>query len=266
MGWWFDTRHDGLQTRTETCDNHALRKRGGCHRTTLREYLDSGHRGIPEVNGIYRMRDRLWHTQGSYHPQFTMVCGLRLWYNNHDGTNGMAPWWSIRLHRVPQHAACHSAISVFDDCIRSCTCRIHMVMAMQLDWGLWPRSKAMFLVTLVAWFARCFAHLLRQQLSYYHQSRGISGLWSICNILTQWSAVAFWSWDIQVETCAICKNHIMEPCIDCQANASGTQADCNVAWGKCNHAFHFHCINRWLKSRNTCPLDSKDWEFTRYGQ
>ncbi|KAG5368076.1 RING-box protein 1 [Yarrowia sp. C11] len=82
----------------------------------------------------------------------------------------------------------------------------------------------------------------------------------------KWSAVAFWSWDIQVETCAICKNHIMEPCIDCQANASGTQADCNVAWGKCNHAFHFHCINRWLKSRNTCPLDSKDWEFTRYGQ
>ncbi|AOW01836.1 uncharacterized protein YALI1_B22561g [Yarrowia lipolytica] len=81
----------------------------------------------------------------------------------------------------------------------------------------------------------------------------------------KWSAVAFWSWDIQVETCAICKNHIMEPCIDCQANASGTQADCNVAWGKCNHAFHFHCINRWLKSRNTCPLDSKDWEFTRYG-
>ena len=30
-----------------------------------------------------------------------------------------------------------------------------------------------------------------------------------------------------------------------------------MAWGECNHAFHFHCIQRWLKTRNVCPLGAK---------
>lgn len=78
--------------------------------------------------------------------------------------------------------------------------------------------------------------------------------------LISWDLVGVWSLDIQIETCAICRNHIMDTCVECQ---NGIVADdgCSISWGKCGHAFHTHCIGRWLNSRNICPLDTQPWVY-----
>ncbi|KNB41665.1 hypothetical protein JH06_5054 [Blastocystis sp. subtype 4] len=81
----------------------------------------------------------------------------------------------------------------------------------------------------------------------------------------EWNAVVMWSWNTDVDTCAICRSKLMTLCIDCQAKVnSGEKGDCKVwfervAWGACNHAFHAHCINRWLQTKKECPLDMKPW-------
>lgn len=59
--------------------------------------------------------------------------------------------------------------------------------------------------------------------------------------VTKLHGVAAWSWNIDVESCAICRNHIMSPCIECQANlATQDNLKCGVAWGQCNHVSFYN--------------------------
>lgn len=85
-------------------------------------------------------------------------------------------------------------------------------------------------------------------------------------VVKKWVAHAMWGWDVAVDNCAICRNHIMNLCIECQADPNANQDECTVAWGECNHAFHYHCIARWLKTRLVCPLDNKEWVYQKYGR
>ncbi|KAL7674619.1 hypothetical protein ACOME3_000896 [Neoechinorhynchus agilis] len=88
--------------------------------------------------------------------------------------------------------------------------------------------------------------------------------------IRKWNAVAMWAWDLSTDTCAVCRSSIMELCVDCQVNTAAdsrlTDSDCTVAWGVCNHAFHYHCISKWLKNRLVCPLDNSEWHFQRVGK
>ena len=77
-------------------------------------------------------------------------------------------------------------------------------------------------------------------------------------VITKWNAVALWSWEMEQETCAICKSSLMEKCVQCQANEDESPT-CNPIFGVCNHAFHQHCIERWVKTSPTCPLCNAPW-------
>lgn len=84
----------------------------------------------------------------------------------------------------------------------------------------------------------------------------------------KWTAIALWAYDISVDNCAICRNHIMDKCIECQSKQEARNVegdDCVIAWGKCSHVFHMHCIHRWLNTRQVCPLDNRNWELKKVG-
>ncbi|CAI4226322.1 unnamed protein product [Auanema sp. JU1783] len=81
-------------------------------------------------------------------------------------------------------------------------------------------------------------------------------------VLKKWNALAIWSWDVECDTCAICRVHLMEECLKCQAESA---SECVVVWGECNHSFHNCCMSQWVRQNNRCPLCQQDWMVQRIG-
>ncbi|CAB4285052.1 unnamed protein product [Prunus armeniaca] len=75
-----------------------------------------------------------------------------------------------------------------------------------------------------------------------------------------WHAVASWTWDAQDETCGICRMAFDGCCPDCKLPGDV----CPLIWGACNHAFHLHCILKWVNSQTSqahCPMCRREWQF-----
>jgi RING-box protein 1 len=70
-----------------------------------------------------------------------------------------------------------------------------------------------------------------------------------------------WNLDTINDECPICRNSVLETCVECSAATSQTQ--CISIMGECSHIYHLHCIDKWTKTKNVCPLDNKKWEYKR---
>lgn len=68
--------------------------------------------------------------------------------------------------------------------------------------------------------------------------------------------------DIHNEVCPICRCNITDKCLDCANSIENIV--CTSVLGECNHAYHIHCIQTWLKTKKICPLDNKTWVFMKH--
>ncbi|QCD85842.1 anaphase-promoting complex subunit 11 [Vigna unguiculata] len=71
-----------------------------------------------------------------------------------------------------------------------------------------------------------------------------------------WHGIVSWTWDAQDETCGICRMAFDGCCPDCKLPGD--------FWGVCNHAFHLHCILKWVNSQTSqahCPMCRREWQF-----
>ncbi len=67
------------------------------------------------------------------------------------------------------------------------------------------------------------------------------------------------SYNTTEKNCQICKNENLV-CAECLKNKTTIdEIDCAFALGKCGHGFHYHCISRWLKESDSCPLCNIPW-------
>jgi anaphase-promoting complex subunit 11 len=81
-------------------------------------------------------------------------------------------------------------------------------------------------------------------------------------LIRRYHGVCRWTWNVnggeEDEVCGICQSAF-------EGTAPGVPFpgdECPVVFGKCSHAFHLICLQKWISgSRNNCPICRREWEF-----
>ena len=77
-------------------------------------------------------------------------------------------------------------------------------------------------------------------------------------IITKFNPVYVKYDKFETEICAICKSSFSSPCAQCEAN--DIASPCPIENGFCGHAYHLHCIRKWVEHHPTCPTCNAKWE------
>jgi len=104
-----------------------------------------------------------------------------------------------------------------------------------------------------------------------------------------------WNLETINDECPICRSSILESCVECSNSIeytknsnsiehtknsnsieytknsnsiehtknSNSETNCISIMGECTHVYHLHCIEKWTKTKNVCPLDNKKWEYKK---
>lgn len=100
----------------------------------------------------------------------------------------------------------------------------------------------------------------------------MTNIFKVDNVLLNFNTKCI---DIKNDNCAICRNNLLDKCITCEKYNGPTDCcgigkikcnkcvsniiECKSIVGCCGHGYHECCINKWCKTRETCPLDNEEW-------
>ena len=86
--------------------------------------------------------------------------------------------------------------------------------------------------------------------------------------IKRFHGVARWSWNVggAASKAAVGEEEDDDVCGICQNPFEGVAPgmkypgdDCPLERGPCNHCFHLQCVDRWLRTKKSCPICRAEW-------